>query len=350
MTKTEKKSRGKKSYSRKAFLGRFPYNLVISGNLEKYYQTLTDFAFLTAKINHPEFGVQALIEDYDLIDDAEALNNPKKVKSLKLIQGALRLSGHILVTDKQQLATQLYGRLLHQKASEEIQALLTQIKQKTATAWLRPLTPSLTPPGGRLLRTLTGHSDSVNAVAVTPNGQQVISASSDNTLKVWNLATGEELFTLTGHSDWVKGIAITPNGQQVISASDDHTLKVWNLATGEELFTLKGHSYSVNAVAVTPNGQQVISASRDNTLKVWNLASGEELFTLKGHSYSVNAVAVTPNGQQVISASSDNTLKVWNLATGEELFTLKGHSDWVNAIAVTPNGQQVISASYDKTL
>ncbi|MCF2147802.1 hypothetical protein IQ276_015505 [Desmonostoc muscorum LEGE 12446] len=350
MTKTEKKSTGKKSYSRKAYLGRYPYNLVSSGNLEKYYQTLTDFEFLTAKINHPEFGVQALIEDYDLIDDAEALNNPKKVKSLKLIQGALRLSAHILVTDKQQLASQLQGRLLHQKTSEEIQALLTQIKQKITTPWLCPLTPSLTPPGGRLLRTLTGHSNSVNAVAVTPNGQQVISASRDNTLKVWNLATGEELFTLTGHSDSVNAIAVTPNGQQVISASLDSTLKVWNLATGEELFTLTGHSDWVNAVAVTPNGQQVISASRDRTIKVWNLATGEELFTLTGHSYLVNAIAITPNGQQVISASNDDTLKVWNLATGEELFTLTGHSDWVNAVAVTPNGQQVISASNDGIL
>uniref|UniRef100_A0A8J6ZM29 PQQ-binding-like beta-propeller repeat protein n=1 Tax=Desmonostoc muscorum LEGE 12446 TaxID=1828758 RepID=A0A8J6ZM29_DESMC len=350
MTKTEKKSTGKKSYSRKAYLGRYPYNLVSSGNLEKYYQTLTDFEFLTAKINHPEFGVQALIEDYDLIDDAEALNNPKKVKSLKLIQGALRLSAHILVTDKQQLASQLQGRLLHQKTSEEIQALLTQIKQKITTPWLCPLTPSLTPPGGRLLRTLTGHSNSVNAVAVTPNGQQVISASNDDTLKVWNLATGEKLFTLTGHSDSVNAIAVTPNGQQVISASLDSTLKVWNLATGEELFTLTGHSDWVNAVAVTPNGQQVISASRDRTIKVWNLATGEELFTLTGHSYLVNAIAVTPNGQQVISASNDDTLKVWNLATGEELFTLTGHSDWVNAVAVTPNGQQVISASNDGIL
>ncbi|MFN6541016.1 MAG: hypothetical protein RM021_032375 [Nostoc sp. EkiNYC01] len=350
MTKTEKKSRVKKSYSRKAYLGRFPYNLVNSGNLEKYYQTLTDFEFLTAKINHPELGVQALIEDYDLIDDTEALNNPKKVKSLKLIQGALRLSAHILVTDKQQLASQLRGRLLHQKTSEEIQALLTQIKQKITTPWLCPLTPSLTPPGGRLLRTLTGHTDLVKAVAVTPNGQQVISASDDKTLKVWNLATGESLFTLKGHSYWVNAVAVTPNGQQVISASRDNTLKVWNLATGESLFTLTGHSDWVNAVAVTPNGQQVISASFDKTLKVWNLATGEELFTLTSHRDWVNAVVVTPNGQQMISASRDNTLKVWNLATGEELFTLTGHSEWVNAVAVTPNGQKMISASRDNTL
>ncbi|MEH1865627.1 MAG: hypothetical protein V7K69_11540, partial [Nostoc sp.] len=197
----------------RAYLGSLAPSLVKSGNLEKYYKTLTDFDFITAKINYTEFGVQPLIDDYDLIDGEETLNyseyNSEKVKSLKLIQGALRLSAHILVTDKQQLASQLHGRLLNQQMPEEIQELLIQAKQVKTFPWLCPLTPSLTPPGGRLLRTLKGHSLFVNAVAVTPNGQQVISASSDNTLKVWNLATGQEQFTLKGHSFFVNAVAVT---------------------------------------------------------------------------------------------------------------------------------------------
>ncbi|MEH2459650.1 WD40 repeat domain-containing protein, partial [Nostoc sp.] len=131
-------------------------------------------------------------------------------------------------------------------------------------------------------------------------------------------------------------------GQQVISASVDKTLKVWNLATGEELFTLNGHSHWVNAVAVTPNGQQVISASVDKTLKVWNLATGEELFTLNGHSHWVNAVAVTPNGQQVISASSDKTLKVWNLATGKVITTFRGDSN-IDCCAVAGDRTTIVA-------
>jgi WD40 repeat protein len=415
----------------RAYLGSLVPSLVKSGNLEKYYQILNDFDFLVAKINYPEFGVQSLIDDYDLIDRQDALNYPEynseKIKSLKLIQGALRLSAHILVTDKQQLASQLHGRLANRQTSEEIQTLLAQIKQGTNNPWLCPLTASLIAPGENLILTLNGHNSSVNAVAVTPNGQKVISAADDNTLKVWDLATGEELLTLKGHSSSVNAVAVTPNGQKVISACDDNTLKVWDLATGEELLTLKGHSSSVNAVAVTPNGQRVISGSSDSTLKAWNLLPRERLNftnnhsrhisweypcdTLKAHSSWVNSVAVTPNGQQVISACDDNTLKVWNrfwiqedifegnifelivasfigsslkadihhssgvnvvtitpngqqvisasndgtlkvwnLATGEKLFTLKGHTDTVKAIAITSNGQRVISASDDNTL
>ena len=81
-------------------------------------------------------------------------------------------------------------------------------------------------------------------------------------------------------------MAVTADGQRAVSASDDDTLKVWDLASGAELHTLSGHTDSVNAVAVTADGQRAVSASDDNTLKVWDLASGAELHTLSGHTDS----------------------------------------------------------------
>jgi WD40 repeat protein len=323
-----------------------------SGHLEKYYQLLTDFNFLAEKINHPEFGVQALIEDYDLIDDSEVLTHqeykPESVKTLKLIQGALRISAHILAEDRTQLAEQWWGRMQCFDVPE-IQAMLEQAKQ-SKTAWLRPLTPSFSTPDGRLLCTLTGNSSFVDAVAVTPDGKRLISGSSDTALRAWDLEKREELFTLTGHSSRVNAVAVTPDGEWLISGSSDKTLKVWNLKKGEELFTLTGHSSRVNAVAVTPDGERLISGSQDSILKVWSLKNGEKLFTLTGHSSRVNAVAVTPDGEWLISGSSDKTLKVWNLKKGAELFTLRGHSSRVNAVAVTPDGEWLISGSSDKTL
>ncbi|WP_414587981.1 WD40 repeat domain-containing protein, partial [Scytonema sp. PCC 10023] len=264
-----------------AYLSSAVKSQVESGNFAECYQTLTDFDYLEAKIKRPEFGVQALITDYDLIDSSKVAthsdDNSHEVETLKLIQGALRLCAHILAEDKTQLAGQLFGRLLS-FPQPGIQTLLAQAKQWQDDPWLRPLSPSLSPPGGPLLRTLTGHSDSVNAVAVTPDGKRVISASLDSTLKVWDLADGKEVFTLTGHSDSVRAVAVTPDGKRVISASDDNTLKVWDLADGKEVFTLNAHSSSITAVAVTPDGKRVISASLDNTLKVWDLADGKQLF------------------------------------------------------------------------
>ncbi len=202
----------------------------------------------------------------------------------------------------------------------------------------------------RELLTLTGHAGSVNAVAVTPDGQRAVSASEDHTLKVWDLESGLELRTLTGHSREVYAVAVTDGGQRAVSASDDKTLKVWDVASGRELRTLIGHAGPVWAAAVTPDGQRAVSASGDKTLKVWELGSGIELHTLTGHAHRVNAVTLTPDGERVVSASGDRTLKVWEVASGREFRTLTGHLSWVRAVAVTPDGQRAVSASGDQTL
>ncbi|WP_086756473.1 NB-ARC domain-containing protein [Nostoc sp. 106C] len=313
------------------------YHLLAGVREGELQQLLCDFRWLQAKLGN--ININALLADYDFLPEDE---------NLQLIQGALRLSAHVLNEDKQQLAGQLLGRLLGFEALE-IQKLLTQTQQ-SQTLCLLPQTASLTPAGGSLVRTLMGHISSVRAVALTPDGKYVISGSRDTTLKVWNWQTGEELRTLVGHTSYVNAVAFTPNGKYVISGSDDYTLKVWNWQNGEELRTLAGHTSYVNAVAFTPNGKYVISGSDDYTLKVWNWQTGEEMRTLVGHTSSVNAVALTPDGKYVISGSRDTTLKVWDWQTGEELYTLQGHTSRINVVALTPDGKYVISASSDHTL
>uniref|UniRef100_A0ACD5GUC0 WD40 repeat domain-containing protein n=1 Tax=Desertifilum tharense IPPAS B-1220 TaxID=1781255 RepID=A0ACD5GUC0_9CYAN len=283
------------------------------GEVKRLRAWLTDFGFLEQKL--AVAGITALIEDYDL---ALPLLSAGEQRTLKLIQGALRLSAHVLAEDNSQLAGQLWGRLLS-FSEPEISALLEQTKQSHAKPWFHLLTPTLTPPGGTLLQTFSGHSDWVRAVAITPDGTQVVSGSGDNTLKLWNLQTGEALVTFSGHSGFVRAVAITPDGTQAVSGSDDNTLKLWNLQTGEVLTTFSGHSSSVRAVAITPSGIQAVSGSWDNTLKLWDLQTGEALTTFSGHSGFVRAVAITLDGTQAVSGSDDGTLKLWNLQTGETL-------------------------------
>jgi len=149
---------------------------------------------------------------------------------------------------------------------------------------------------------------------------------------------------LAGHTRWVNACAVTPDGRYVVSASNDQTLKVWELTSGRAIATLAGHTAGVTACAVTPDGRRVVSASFDNTLKVWELASGRAIATLADHTCVVIACAVTPDGRHVVSASRDQTLKVWELASGRALATLAGHTGQVNACVVTPDGRHVISA------
>jgi len=314
-----------------------PQKLAAAGQADRFHRLLTDFDFIDAKIS--VFGSQSAIEDYDLTKNPDLLLFGERVDTLRLIQDAIQLSANILAEDNTQLAGQLLGRLMSYEVSD-IQAMLEQAKQWKAVPWLRPLTPSLTPPGGPLLRTLTGHTFDVRAVAITPDGKLAVSASGDGTLKVWNLHTGEELRTLHGHTNAVMTVAISPDGKLAVSGSWDETVKIWDLHTGIEVSKIIRHNPRLEAVAITPDGKQAVSAS--NILKVWDLHTGAELLTLMGHTNWVRALAITRDGKKIISASEDRILAVWDLKSGEVITTFNGESALM-CCAVTPDGVTILA-------
>ncbi|MEM7066531.1 MAG: TIR domain-containing protein [Cyanobacteria bacterium P01_B01_bin.77] len=193
---------------------------------------------------------------------------------------------------------------------------------------------------------LAGHSKTVWDVSFSPDGKTIASASSDGTIKLWNLA-GENLKTLEDHSSYVNSVSFSPDGQTLASASGDGTIKLWTLQ-GEELMTLEGHNNSVNSVSFSPDGQTLASASSDGTIKLWTL-QGKELMTLRGHSSYVISVSFSPDGQTLASGSGDGTIKLWTLQ-GKELMTFDGHSKDVSSVSFSPDGQMLASASADTTI
>ena len=203
---------------------------------------------------------------------------------------------------------------------------------------------------GQEIRTLTGHSSFINYLVISPDGQTLASASADKTIKLWNLATGQEIRTFTGHSNYVNYLAISPDGQTLVSSSADKTIKVWNLATGQEIRSLTGYSKYIDYFVISSDWQTIATGSADKIIKIWNLSTGKEIHTLTGHSNTVNFVAISPDGQTLASASADKTIKIWNLVTGQEIRTLTGHSSFVNYLVISPDGQTLASASADKTI
>ncbi|MEL4896804.1 hypothetical protein [Crocosphaera sp. Alani8] len=147
---------------KKAFLKAIPFSAISGGLTDEYYQTLTDFDFISLKISDDTFRVEALIRDYDLIHDPEILKNldpeetlnPQQLKTLKFIQRTLELSSHILNEDPTQLVGQLWGRLQGFNYPD-IEKLLEDAKDSTPKkVRLRPLTASLTTPDSCLIKTL----------------------------------------------------------------------------------------------------------------------------------------------------------------------------------------------------
>jgi WD40 repeat protein len=201
-----------------------------------------------------------------------------------------------------------------------------------------------------LVNTLVGHSSFVNYLVISPDGQKLVSASADKTIKIWDLSTAKEIRTLRGHFSYVNYLVVSPDGEIIASASADKTIKIWELRTGKEIRTLKGHSSFVNSLAISPDGQILASGSADTTIKIWELRTGKEIRTLKGHSSPINCLAISSDGQTLASASADKIIKIWNFYTGKEIRTLKGHSNYVNALAISPDGESLASASADKTI
>jgi eukaryotic-like serine/threonine-protein kinase len=244
-------------------------------------------------------------------------------------------------------------------------------------------------------RTLKGHSRAVYALAYSPDGTRIASTSADQTLKLWDVATGKQIWTfplpggnclafnrdgtriiatkggdtlvfcdantgrelrsltgasgLTGLDQYTSGLVTFSLDGTRIAVVNDQVVKIWNTETGQLTLTLNGHTNAIHCVTFSADGSNIATASADGTVRVWNANTGEQTLILKGY----DNVVFSPSGKQLTSTSAEDndfSVTLWDLATGLEVFKMNGHQDYVYAVAFSTDGTRIASAADDKTV
>ncbi|MBA2733754.1 MAG: protein kinase [Acidobacteria bacterium] len=205
------------------------------------------------------------------------------------------------------------------------------------------------------VKTLTGHSKAVSSVAVSSNGQVIISGSADGTIKLWDSQTGALTQTLEEAGNEVVSVAFSADGKLVavgLSGSGGQgTAIIFDNSLGKlGEVRQKMTESNINTIAISPDGQTFAIGNLSGTLKLWDTVSGTLMQRLEGQDVQTRSVAFSPDGKSVVGGGYGNTVKIWDAETGALKRTLSGHSNEIAAVAFSPDGKTVASGSFDNTV
>lgn len=227
------------------------------------------------------------------------------------------------------------------------QSPLGEIGVTMISDWLQ-LTDERT---GLAVAKLDGHHAKVKDYAFSPDGCQLVSASEDDTLKVWDLNTYREITTLKGHSKGVNGCEFSPDGQRMASASNDLTVKIWDTKKWREVLTLAGHEHSVRRGLFSPDGRTIISicGHLDTAVRLWDAQTGGELASFQ-HTKRVTDCDFSPDGKRLVSADANGLLGLWNTSSGTLVTEIIAAKEMVYSCAFSPDGRKILTVDFQGIL
>ncbi|MBF2009491.1 MAG: WD40 repeat domain-containing protein [Chlorogloeopsis fritschii C42_A2020_084] len=298
---------------------------------------------ITAKNLLSDYPLQGMVSAISLVGQSRSpfLNFPNQSFPQPILDS---LFSAVEISREENLLKVPQGYVSSIAISTDGQTIISGGEDGTVRMWNRK--------GQPLGEPFKGHQVYVSSVAISTDGQTIISGGQDGTVRMWN-RKGQPLGEpFKGHlvSTSVLAVAISVDGQTIISGGQDGTVRMWN-RKGQPLGEpFKGHQGVVESVAISPDGQTIISGGSDGTIRMWNRKGQPLGEPLKGHPGGVSSVAISPDGQIIISGGEDGTVRIWN-CKGQPLGEpLKGHRGEVKSVAISPDGQTIISAGQDGTV
>jgi WD40 repeat protein/serine/threonine protein kinase len=189
--------------------------------------------------------------------------------------------------------------------------------------------------------TLRGHSGLIRAVGWSPDGTRLASGSQDQTIRIWDAASGREIAVWRPRASGVEVLDWSPDGTRLVSGHGDGSVRVWNVDGDREERVLKGHGGRINGVGWSPDGNRVAAGGDDGTIWIWDLEAENDPLVLTSQGGWVISVAWSPDGSRLASTHMDRTVKVWDAATGRHVRDLKGDDRYVGSVTWSPDGSQI---------
>ncbi len=197
--------------------------------------------------------------------------------------------------------------------------------------------------------TLLPHESDAFELAFSADGEWLAADGNDHKIHIWDVSAVSNVHTLAGHEGRITGLAFRSN-DELISASEDGTVRLWNVTEEREIRRYRAGLDQVTSIALSPDERQVVLGVTDGTLRLWEIDTGSLSRTFRGHVDVVLSVDFSSDGKQIASGSDDNTVRLWDVSSGTLVATFVGHEERVWSVAMHPDGDLIASGSWDGTV